>query len=79
MIDGQDADIVRYLERFSGEPPVTAGDPDRPTLTVPGGHELGTTADLGSDKADPQGPDQGFRGGDDGNRTHDPLLAKQVL
>ncbi len=29
--------------------------------------------------SEPQAPDQDFCGGDDGTRTHDPLLAKQVL
>jgi hypothetical protein len=59
--------------------PTHAGPP-RPTEYHPvsrsfrGVRALGPTA-----KAGPQRCDLGKFGGDDGNRTHDPLLAKQVL
>ena len=79
VIDGQDADIVRYLERFGDEPPVPFVDRDDTASTATSGHAVGTnTAQTGED-ADEIGPDQDLRGGDDGTRTHDPLLAKQVL
>ena len=42
-------------------------------------HVVGTPTDSTPVTDDRQAPDQGFRGGDDGTRTHDPLLAKQVL
>ncbi len=76
VVDGQDAEIVRYLERFGQEPPVTASDRDEPPL-------VGTQWARHDEEAAPDRPgtasDQGFSGGDDGTRTHDPLLAKQVL
>ncbi|MGQ0826303.1 MAG: tyrosine-type recombinase/integrase [Actinomycetota bacterium] len=57
VIDGQDADIVRYLERFAG------------------GHAVGTPDDHTSTTAEHQRRDQERSSGDDGTRTHDPLLA----
>ena len=75
VIDGQDAEIVRYLEKFRQEPAVPAVDRPEPPLvrTQWARDETAITADA------PTVPDQDFRGGDDGTRTHDPLLAKQVL
>jgi len=43
------------------------------------GHARGTNLANTTTPADAQSPDLDFRGGDDGIRTHDPLLAKQVL
>ncbi len=42
VIDGQDADIVRYLERFADAPPVPTNDHDDAPHTVSGGHAVGT-------------------------------------
>jgi hypothetical protein len=79
VIDGQDADIVRYLERFGEEPAC----PAMPMTTRQSPSVVGTlwgTAPVpGSPSERPQAPDQDSLGGDDGTRTHDPLLAKQVL
>ena len=79
VIDGQDGDIVRYLERFGEGPPVPFPTHQDATSPISGGHVEGTTADPATGPSDPQRSDQGFCGGDDGTRTHDPLLAKQVL
>ncbi len=79
VIDGQDAEIVQYLERFGDEPPVPSRAQEDTPETVRGGHAVGTTADPESVTNEPQPRDQDFLGGDDGTRTHDPLLAKQVL
>ena len=79
VIDGQDADIVQYLERFGEEPPVPARAHDDAQATVRGGHVLGTSTDPASVADEARRSDQDFLGGDDGTRTHDPLLAKQVL
>ena len=83
VLDGQDNDIARFLDRFDWS---LGADRDDPTLTVahhddpnPFGHVRGTDAGEGL-AGDPDNPsDQDFYGGDDGTRTHDPLLAKQVL
>ena len=76
VIDGQDADIVRYLEGFGNAPEETPCDPTRPD-------RLGTywARTVRNEYSQPveQGSDQDFRGGDDRTRTGDPLLAKQVL
>ena len=45
VIDGQDADIVRYLERFGEEPPVPSRAHDDTPETVLGGHAVGTPSD----------------------------------
>ena len=79
VIDGQDAEIVRYLERFAQEPPVPSGAHGGPPVPDSGGHVVGTTTFPTSVREEPQRCDQDFCGGDDGTRTHDPLLAKQVL
>ncbi len=79
VIDGQDADIVRYLEHFGEEPPVPSRAHEDAPESAGSGHELGTPAAPSDSPAGPQGRDQDVRGGDDGIRTHDPLLAKQVL
>jgi integrase len=76
VIDGQDADIVRYLERFGEEPPVPTIDRDHPPVL---GTQWARSMRNGSTETDSPVPDQDFLGGDDGTRTHDPLLAKQVL
>jgi integrase len=79
VTDGQDAEIVRYLERFGDEPPVPASAHDDPPAPVRLGHAGGTNLADATNSADPQVADQDFSSGDDGTRTHDPLLAKQVL
>ncbi|MGH2780658.1 MAG: tyrosine-type recombinase/integrase, partial [Thermoleophilaceae bacterium] len=68
VIDGQDADIVKYLERFGEEPPVPSrahDDPSRPAVSRPavGGHVVGTPSDppVVTDKGDAR--DLDFRGG----------------
>ncbi len=48
-------------------------------MTAPKGHIEGTAADPSPAEVKAQRWDLGKLGGDDGNRTHDPLLAKQVL
>ena len=79
VIDGQDAEIVSYLERFGNDASVPVRAPGDATVTDSGGHAVGTptSSELALDKV--QRPDQDLRGGGDGTRTHDPLLAKQVL
>jgi len=79
VIDGQDADIVRYLERFGEEPPAPSLAHDDTAETVVGGHAVGTPSDPAVVTDERDTGDQALRGGDDGTRTHDPLLAKQVL
>jgi integrase len=80
VIDGQDAEIVRYLERFGEEgPSVPVGGHDDPPVSDRKGHIVGTPAGPAVAADNPQAGDQDFLGGDDGTRTHDPLLAKQVL
>ena len=79
VIDGQDADIVRYLERFGGDPSVPSRAHDDAPEAVPGGHVVGTPEDPTTTTEEPQRPDLDFRGGDERTRTADPLLAKQVL
>jgi len=79
VIDGQDADIVRYLERFGEEPPVPSRAQDDAHDTAVRGHGVGTPADPAEVTPEEEPRDLDFRGGDDGTRTHDPLLAKQVL
>ena len=79
VIDGQDADIVKYLERFGEEPPVPSRAHDDTPETVRGGHAVGTPPGPAEVTGEEERRDQDFRGGDDGTRTHDPLLAKQVL
>ena len=79
VIDGQDADIVRYLERFGEGPPVPSRAHDDTSLPVPRGHVVGTPAGPSKPTSELQAPDQDFCGGDDGTRTHDPRLAKPVL
>ena len=79
VIDGQDADIVRYLERFGEEPPVPSRAHDDTPETVLVGTQWARRAIRRRSRTSRNARDQDFRGGDDGTRTHDPLLAKQVL
>ena len=79
VIDGQDADIVRYLERFGEEPAVPSRAHDDAEDTAVRGHVVGTPSDPAKVTAEEEPRDLDFLGGDDGTRTHDPLLAKQVL
>jgi len=76
VIDGQDADIVRYLERFGEEPPVPTSDRQEPPF-------VGTQWARNEEGAVPPtrgtAPEQDFCGGGDGTRTHGLLLAKQLL
>ena len=50
---------------------------DHTPESVRGGHVVGTGTDITPITDDPQARDLHFRGGDDGTRTHDPLIAKQ--
>ena len=79
VIDGQDADIVSYLERFGDDPSVPVRAPGDATVTDSGGHAVGTPTNSGPAPDQAQRSDQEVRGGGDGTRTHDFLLAKQVL
>jgi integrase len=79
VIDGQDADIVRYLERFGEEPPVPARTKQDASDAVVPGHAVGTTPGSAGLVDNANDGEQDFLGGDDGTRTHDPLLAKQAL
>ena len=76
VIDGQDADIVRFLERFGEKPPVPTNDRQEPPLV---GTQWARNQEGAVPPTDGTTPEQDFVGGDDGTRTHDPLLAKQVL
>ena len=77
VIDGQDADIVRYLERFADTAPVPTTDPHEPPFV---GTQWARNDKGAVPPTDGTTPEQGLSGGgDDGTRTHDPLLAKQVL
>ncbi|MEJ7844823.1 MAG: tyrosine-type recombinase/integrase, partial [Acidimicrobiales bacterium] len=60
VIDGQDAEIVGFLERFGDDPSVAANAVgDRP-MTAPIGHVVGTPTDPAERPAGQQAPDQGF-------------------
>ena len=83
VLAGQDAKIARYLERF-GELPRN----DRPTPVVPPidrdvprvvGTQRARPLRMQQQKGKHTPSDQRFFGGDDGTRTHDPLVANQVL
>ena len=76
VMDGQDAEIVRYLERFGEEPPVPSIAHDEPPLV---GTQWARNLDGSGDPPDNLATGKGKTGGDDGTRTHDPLRAKQVL
>ena len=67
MIDGQDADIVTYLERFGEEPPVPsrAHDDARSDRSLVG-TQWARPAIRRRSTYDQQASDQDFRGGDDG-------------
>jgi hypothetical protein len=52
---------------------------DDTSETVRDGHTVGTPSAKAEVRDEQPTPDQGFLGGDDGTRTHDFLLAKQVL
>jgi hypothetical protein len=78
-VDGQDTEIVDYMERFDRTPPGRSSDRDDAPVPDPGGHVEGTPAPEPPPPGQGQRPHLGVRGGDDGTRTHDPLLAKQVL
>ncbi len=79
VIDGQDGEIVDYLERFGNTPPAPLGDRHGRPVSDPYGHVEGTASTPAGTPPEAQRPDQGESSGDDGTRTHDPLLAKQVL
>ena len=76
VIDGQDADIVRYLERFADTPHVPATDRDAPQSV---GTQWARNAEGAVSPIGRTTPDQDLCGGDERTRTADPLLAKQVL
>ena len=74
VIDGQDADIVRYLERFADTPPVPTHHRNAPQVVG----SLWARDNGGPMRpTDRTAPEQDVCSGDDGIRTHDPLLAKQ--
>ncbi len=81
VIDGQDADIVRYLERFGEEPPVPTRAQQDPSCQDPSvvGTQWARNEQAEVPPTERTPAEQDFSGGDDGTRTHDPLLAKQVL
>ena len=79
VLDGQDAQIVTYLEQVGKAPVTPLHGRRRPasgqSKRARSGHDARSTA-----KRKPaQRPDLCVLGGGDGTRTHDPLLAKQVL
>ena len=76
VMDGQDTEIVRYLERFGEDPPVPSIAHDEPPLV---GTQWARNPEGSSDPSEDLATGKGETGGDDGTRTHDPLLAKQVL
>ena len=76
VLDGQDARIVSYLEQV-GKAPATPRDGRRRAASdqskrAHSGHD-------GHPAASGGGRNRRSSSGADGNRTHDPLLAKQVL
>ncbi len=76
VIDGQDAEIVRYLERFGEESPVPSRASDDASVTDSSWHVRGTRHAPALTTDEPQRSDQPLSGGDDRTRTGDPLLAK---
>ena len=79
VIDGQDAEIVSYLERFGDDANVPVRAPGNATVTDSGGHAVGTPTNSEPTPDQAKRSDPEIRGGGDGTRTHDFLLAKQVL
>jgi Phage integrase family len=79
VLDGQDADIARFLDGLATgheQPSETADDPQPPERWgTRGARHLRLVKD--QEPLATSGQEQ--LGGDDGTRTHDPLLAKQVL
>ncbi|MCA1708386.1 MAG: site-specific integrase [Actinobacteria bacterium] len=75
VLDGQDADIVRYLEQFGEAPPAPTHAQEAPPLV---GTRWARKLQDAATSEDPQAPEQDLCGGDDGTRTHDPLPAKQM-
>ena len=59
IIDGQDAEIVEYLERFGDQPSVPATTDNDPSVADRKGHEKGTKPDLRTADDELQRPDQG--------------------
>ena len=66
--------FTRTAYELSSMQTVRLGKPDRSPPPIP---PHGSNRQ--NQKAPGSGATRGFDGGDDGNRTHDPLLAKQVL
>ena len=54
VIDGEDADVVRYLERFREEPPVPTRAHHATSMPDSGGHAVGTPADRPPGPGEPQ-------------------------
>ncbi len=79
VIDGQDADIVRYLERFGEVPSVPSRAHENAPASAIGGHVVGTPSDPATVTDESQAHDQALQSGGDRTRTDDFLLAKQVL
>lgn len=73
VLDGRDAEIVDYLERFGEEPSTTVSAQDDRSVADPKGHVVGTEPDPGdpAEAGRPPEPLQtlGCRSGADGNRT----------
>ena len=79
VVDGQDAEIVRYLERFDEVSPGPSRASDDTPVPASSWHVLGTPPDPALTVDERQRSDQDLYRGDDRTRTGDPLLAKQVL
>ena len=78
VIDAQDAEIVRYLERFGEAPSEPSSAQEGPSVAEKSGHVVGTTVACETNSEGPLRSDQGFYSGDDRIRTGDPLLAKHI-
>ncbi len=76
VVDGQDAEIVRHLEAVADDPGARASDRETPSSRGTRGARDDVVIDLDARRTP---SDQGLSSGADGTRTHDPLLAKQVL
>lgn len=57
VIDGQDAEIVRYLERFGEQPPVPPDGDDVPSAALRRGQELSVARPNGATRPRPTAPD----------------------
>ena len=80
LMPGQSSAMVERIDALIAESRVTGHPASQPSVAR---EERGNNAHPHSSSEDEKAPSsfatRGFVGGDDGNRTHDPLLAKQVL